>query len=131
MFEWVKKERGWFWYAGGYLTDWEKRVKVTNISVPVKKSFAPWSAKPKSTKKGDDSSKTCSDIVPFEGDLPPVGNTVLLVPVPTGALLQVSLGPFAPRPFPDAPPSSRTRGNKRKTSPPSASTTTEMRVCYF
>ena len=72
MFEWVKKERGWFWYAGGYPTGWEKRVKLTNISVPVKKSFAPWSAK-----KGDDSSKTCSNIVPFKGDLPSIGNTVL------------------------------------------------------
>ena len=29
---------------------WEKRVKVTNVSVPVKKS----SAKSKSAKKGDD-----------------------------------------------------------------------------
>ena len=48
-------------------------MKVTNISVPMKKS----SAKAKSTKKGDDSSETCSNIVPFESDLPPVGNIVL------------------------------------------------------
>ena len=52
-------------------------MKVTNISVPVKKSSTPQSAKSKSAKKGDNSSKTCSDIVPFEGDLPPVGNIVL------------------------------------------------------
>ena len=43
---------------------------MTNISMPVKQSSAPWSAKPKFAKKGDDSSKTCLDIVPFEGDLP-------------------------------------------------------------
>ena len=73
IFEWVEKERGWFWYAGDYPAGWEKRVKVTNISILVKKS----SAKSKSSKKGDDSFETCSDIVPFESDLPPVGNIVL------------------------------------------------------
>ena len=36
-------------------------MKMTNISVPMKKSFA----KAKSTKKGDDSSEIYSDIVPF------------------------------------------------------------------
>ncbi|KAL0008740.1 hypothetical protein SO802_010242 [Lithocarpus litseifolius] len=53
-----------------YLANKEKRVKVTNISMPMKKS----SAKSKSAKKkkGDDSSETCSDIVPFESDLPPM-----------------------------------------------------------
>lgn len=95
MFEWVKKERGWFWYAGGYPTGWEKRVKVTNISVPVKKSFAPWSAKPKSAKKGDESSKTCSDIVPFEGDLPPIGNIVLKSSPPPFARTRSSRCPIA------------------------------------
>ena len=73
IFKWVEEERGWFWYAGDYPTGWEKRMKVTNISVPMKKS----SAKAKSTKKGDDSSETCSNIVPLESDLPPVGNIVL------------------------------------------------------
>ena len=41
--------------------------------MPVKKS----SAKSKYAKKGDDSFKTYSNIVPFESDLPPVGNIVL------------------------------------------------------
>ena len=39
--------------------------------------------------------------------------------------------PTAPQPSTDAPLSSRTRGSKRKTSPPPASTTTERRVCYL
>ena len=50
---------------------------MTNIFVPVKKSSTPQSTKSKSAKKGDNSSKTCSNIVPFKGDLPPVGNIVL------------------------------------------------------
>ena len=50
---------------------------MTHISVLVKKSSTPQSAKSKSAKKGDNSSKTYSNIVPFKGDLPPVGNTIL------------------------------------------------------
>ena len=46
IFEWVEKERGWFWCAGDYPMSWEKRMKVTNISVPVKKSSTPRSTKP-------------------------------------------------------------------------------------
>ena len=50
---------------------------MTHISVLVKKSSTPQSAKSKSAKKGDNSSKTCSNIVPFKSDLPPIGNIVL------------------------------------------------------
>ena len=46
IFEWVKEDRGWLWYAGDYPIGWEKKVKVINIPVPGKKG----SAKPKSGK---------------------------------------------------------------------------------
>ena len=39
-------------------------MKVVNLLAPTKKGSMSWSAKPKSTKRGDDSSETCSDIVP-------------------------------------------------------------------
>ena len=90
-------------------------MKVKNISVPVKKSFAPQSTKPKSAKKGDDSFETCSNIVPFEGDLPPVGNIVLESSPPPSARTHFSKRPTAGksrptalRPSTNAPPSSRT-----------------------
>lgn len=109
-------------------------MKVTNISVLMKKIFA----KPKSTKKGDDSSKTCSDILPFKSDLPPVSNIVLdgspSPSIRTHSRRRLTTGksrPTALRPSADAPPFSRTRGKKRKTSPSPASTTTERRVCYL
>ena len=109
-------------------------MKVTNVSVPVKKS----SAKSKSAKKGDDSSETCSDIVPFEGDFPPIGNIVLESSPPPFAHTRSNRRPIAGksrpttlRSFVDAPPSSRTQGSKRKTSPPLTSTTTKRRVCYL
>ena len=50
IFEWVEEKKGWFWHASDYPIGWEKRVKMTNISVPVKKSSASRSAKPKPTK---------------------------------------------------------------------------------
>ncbi|KAK9991365.1 hypothetical protein SO802_026350 [Lithocarpus litseifolius] len=78
-------------------------MKVTNISVRVKKSFAPRSAKPKSTKKGDDSSETCSNIVPFEGDLPLVGNLVLENSPPPSARTRSSRCPTASKSRPIAP----------------------------
>ena len=53
IFEWIKEDRGWFQHAGDYPTSLEKKAKVTNISVPGKKS----SAKSKSAKKGDDFSE--------------------------------------------------------------------------
>ena len=109
-------------------------MKVTNISIPMRKS----SAKAKSTKKGDDSSETCSDIVPFNGDFPPVGNIVLKSSPLSSARTHSNRCPTtgksrltALRLFADAPSSSRTRGNKRKTSHPSTSTTIKKRVCYL
>ena len=109
-------------------------MKVTNISVPMRKS----SAKAKSTKKGDDSSKTCSDIVPFNGDFPPVSNKVLESSPPSSTHTHSSRcpttgksRPTALRLFANAPSSNRIRGNKRKTSCPSTSTTTKRRVCYL
>ena len=46
---------------------------MINTPVPSKKG----SAKPKSAKKGGDTSEACSDVVPFENGLPPIGNIVL------------------------------------------------------
>ena len=113
-------------------------MKVTNLPTPTKKGSASWSAKPKPAKKGDDSSETCSDIVPFEGGLPPIGNIVLKSSPPYSARTLSSRRPTAsksslaaPRPSVDAPPSSRTQGSKRKTSSPPSSTTTERKVCYL
>ncbi|KAK9996680.1 hypothetical protein SO802_021366 [Lithocarpus litseifolius] len=131
IFEWVEEEKGWFWHTSDYPMGWEKRVRVTNIFVPMKKS----SAKSKSAKKkGDDSSETCSDIVLFENDLPLVSNIVLEPSPPSSARTLSSKCPIASKsrpaallPSADAPPSSRTRGSKRKISPPSASTTIERR----
>ena len=84
---------------------------MTNISVPGKKS----SAKSKSAKKGDDSSETRLDIIPFESDLPPMGNIVLEGFPPLSARTRSSKRPTAskskptaPWPSTDAPPSSRT-----------------------
>ena len=98
------------------------------------KSFA----KAKSTKKGDDSSETCSDIVPFNGDFPLLGNIVLESSPPSSVRTHSSRRPTTSksRPtalwlFADAPSSSRTQGSKRKTSHPSTSTTTKRRVCYL
>ena len=115
IFEWVEKERGWFWHFGDYPTGREKRVKVTNISVPMKKSLAPRSTKPKPAKRGDDSSETCSNIVPFEGGLPPMGNIVFESSPPPSTRTHCSKRPIvgkskptASRPFNDTPPSNRT-----------------------
>ena len=47
-------------------------MKVMNLSMPTKKGSVSWTAKPKSTKKGDDSSETYSDIVLYKGGLPPL-----------------------------------------------------------
>ena len=134
IFEWVEEDRRWLWHAGDYPTGWEKKVKVINIPVPSKKG----SAKSKSSKKGGDSSEACSDVVPFESGLPPIGNIVLEGSLPPSTRTRSSVRPTttkskftAPRLSMDAPPSSRTRGNKRKNSPPSMSTTTERRVCYL
>ena len=116
-------------------------MKVTNLPVPAKKGSVSRSAKPKTTKKGDDSSETCSDIVPFEGSLPPRGNIVLESSHPPSAHARSSRRHSAsksrstvPRSSTDAPPSSKTRGSKRKTSPPPpsrSSATFERRVFYL
>ena len=134
IFEWIEEDRGWLWHAGDCPAGWEKKVKVINIPVPGKKS----SAKPKSAKKGDDPSEACSDVVPFESGLPPIRNIVLEGSPPPSTRTRSSVCPttskfkfIALRLSMDAPPSSWTRGNKRKNSPPSMSTTTERRVCYL
>ena len=138
IFEWQAKEKGWYLYAGEYPTDWEKKLKVVNLPTPAKKGLVSQSAKPKSAKRGDDSSETCSNIVPYKGSLPPIGNVVLEGSPPpsthTRSNRHPTAGkpkPAAPRPSTNAPPSSRTRGNKRKTSLPPSSTTTERRFCYL
>ena len=102
--------------------------------MPGKKS----SAKSKSVKKGDDFSEAFLDIIPFESDLPPIGNIVLESSLPHSARTHScrhpttsKSKPTAPQPSTDTSPSSRTRGRKRKTSPPSTSTTSEKRVCYI
>ena len=133
IFEWVEEDRGWLWHADDYPTGWKKKVKLINILMPGKKG----SAKPKSAKKGDDSSEAYSDVVPFESGLPSIGNIVLKSSPPPSTRTHSSMRPIANksksaalRPFTDAPPSNRTRGSKRKTSPPEP-TTTERRVCYL
>ena len=134
IFEWVEEDRGWIWHVGDYLVGWEKKVKVINIPMPRKKS----SSKQKSAKKGDDPSEACSDIVPFESSLPPIRNIVLEGSPPPSTRTRSSVCPTASkfkfialRLSTNAPSSSRTRGSKRKASPPLVSTTTERRVCYL
>ena len=70
---------------------------MVNLSVLTKKGSVSQFAKPQYTKRGDDSSETCSDIVPYEDGLPPIGNIVLKGSPPpsarthsTGALLQAN-----------------------------------------
>ena len=73
IFKWVEEDKGCLWHAGDYPPGWEKKVKVINTPMPSKKI----SAKPKSTKKGGDSSEAFSDVVPFESSLPTISNIVL------------------------------------------------------
>ena len=87
IFEWDEEKKGWYWHTDDYPSGWEKKVKVTNISVPIKKG----PAKLKSTSKSK---------------------------------------PATPLPSTNAPPSSRTRGSKRKTTPHPAFAT-ERRVSYL
>ena len=84
-------------------------------------------------KRNVDSSKTCSDIVSYEGGLPPIGNIVLEGSPPPSSRTRSSKQPTAgkpkpstPRPSIDAPPSSMTRSNKRKTFPPPPSAEESM-----
>ena len=134
IFEWVEKDREWLWHASDYPISWEKKVKVINIPIPGKKGYA----KPKSTKKCGDSSKACSDVVPFESSLLHIGNIVLEGSPPPSIRTRSSMRPTASKSksvalrLPtDAPPSSRTRGSKRKTFPTHMSTTIKQRVCYL
>ena len=77
IFEWKEKEKGWYLYVDEFLPGWEKRVKVMNLPAPTKKGSVSWTIKPKSAKRGNDSSKTCSDLVLYKGGFPPIGNIVL------------------------------------------------------
>ena len=40
IFEWDEEKEGWYWHAGNYPPGWEKKVKMTNVSVPSKKAPA-------------------------------------------------------------------------------------------
>ena len=138
IFEWQAMEKGWYLYADEYPIGWEQKVKVVNLPTPMKKGLVSWSAKPKSAKREDDSSETCSNIIPYEGSLPPIGNILLKGSPPPFARTRSSRHstarkpkPSTPRPSMDAPPSSRTHSSKRKTSPLAPSATTERRVCYL
>ena len=113
-------------------------MKVVNLPALVKKGLVSRFAKPKSAKKGDDFSETCSDIVPYEGSLLSVGNIVLEGSPSPSAYTRSNRCPTVgkpklatPRLSMYAPPSSKTQGSKRKTSPPPPSTTNERRVCYL
>ena len=119
ILEWDKEGGWWYWHVGDYPLGWEKKVKITNLSAPGKKG----PTKPKSTKKG-------GEVVPFESDLPPIGRIVLKGSLPSSARTCFGARPaaskpksIAPRPSTDAPPSNRTRGSKRKTSPYTTPTT--------
>ena len=134
IFEWVEEDKGWLWHASDYPPGWEKKVKVINTPMPSKKS----SAKPKSTKKGGDSSEAFSGVVPFESGLPTISNIVFESPPSASTNTHSNMRPTASKSksvalrLPtDAPPSSRTRGSKRKTFPPHMSTTIKQRVCYL
>ena len=113
-------------------------MKVVNLLVRTKKGSVSRTTKTMSAKKGDDSSKTCSDIIPYKGSLPPIGNIVLESSPPPSACIGSSKRSTAGRPKPptpkpsvDAPPSNRTHGSKRKTLLPATSATAERRVCYL
>ena len=110
---------------------------MVNFPILTKKGLVSQTTKPKSTKRDDDSFKTFFDLISYKGGLLPFGNIVLKSSPPPSARTCSSRRstiskpkPFAPRPSMDAPPSSRTRGKKRKTSPPAPFATTVRRVCY-
>ena len=138
IFKWREKEKRWYWYASEFLLGWKKKVKVVNLPTPTKKGSVSRTTKPKSTKKGDDSSETCSDIIPCKGGLPPIGNIVLKSSPLSSARpcsnRRSTIGrpkPPTPKPSMDAPPSNRTCGSKRKTSPPASFAIIERRVWYL
>ena len=109
-----------------------------NLPMPSKKCSVSQIAKRKSAKKGDDSSKTCSDIVPYKEDLPSIGNIVLESSPPpstrtcsTRHSTTARSRPPIPKPSMDAPPFNKTHGSKRKTSPPVPFATIKRIVCYL
>ena len=138
IFEWKEKEKWWYLYAGEYPVSWEKKVRVLNLPVLAKKGLMSWTAKPKLAKRGDDSFETYFDIVPYEGDLPLIGNIALessslpsAFSYSSRRFIASKRKPLAPRPTMDAPPFCRTRGSKRKTSPPPPFAIFERRVYYL
>ena len=113
-------------------------MNVVNLPTSTKKSLASRSAKPKPTKKGANVFEVCSDTVPYNGGLPPINNIVLESTPPPSARARstrrsvvTKSRPPMPRQLSDAPPSSRTHGSKRKTSPLARFTATKRRVCYL
>ena len=113
-------------------------MKVVNVPVPIKKGSVSWTTKPNSAKRWDDSSKNYFDIAPYGGAIPPIGNIVLVSPPSTSTRTRSSRHsitskpkPSAPRPTLDAPPSSRTHGSKKKTSPPAPFSIFKRRACYL
>ena len=129
-------------YAGEFPSGWEKKVKVMNLPIPAKKGLVSWTDKPKSAKRSDVSFETCSDLVPYKGGLPPIDSIVLESSLPpfartcsnrcsTASKPRTSILRPSLRPSVDAPPSSRTCGSKRKTSPPTPSATTKRRICIL
>ena len=118
-------------------------MNVVNLPASIKNGSASRFAKPKPTKKDADVSEVCSDIVPYKGGLPPVGNIVLKSTPPPFAkahsarrFVVTKSRPPMPKQPSNALPSIRTRGSKRNTSPlalPSIRTraATKRRVCYL
>ena len=77
---------------------WEKKVRALNLPAPAKKGSVSQTAKPKSIKRRDDSSKTCSDIIPYKGGLPPIGNIVLKGSPPPSAHTRSNMRSIASKP---------------------------------
>ena len=113
-----------------------------NLPPPTKKGSASKSAKYKSAKKGKGAAigahKACLEIVPYKEDLPLIGNLVLKSTPPSSARTHsirrsvvAKSRPSLPRQPSDALPSSKTHGNKRKTSPPISFAASETRACYL
>ena len=99
-----------------------------NLPTPTKKSSVSQTAKPKSTKKGDDSSETCSDIIPYKGGLLRIGNIFLESSPPPSARTCSNRRSTAGRPNRSTPKPSM---DALPTSLPTPSATTERKVCYL
>ena len=76
-----------------FAPSWEKKVKLANLPLLVKKGSTSKSAKSKSAKKGEgaatDAPKVCSKIVPYKKGLLPIGSIIIKsTPSPSaGAIL--------------------------------------------